>query len=346
MWPRASSLPDVRSIHAFVSRAYQVVLGREVDEHGLDYYGDLLQKGALRREDFLLTLVDSTEHAAFVFRRHFAMPDIRSLNPGAYVHLDSDDGARVEMYVANSAERMDWIHQTILETGFYERPSGWTQGLDDDKRFLANLLLLFDPRRVLEVGCSTGALLEHLQDRGVAEVAGLDLSVSARIRASDAIRGAIHVGQLEHMSLDSRFDIVAGFDVFEHLHPRDIGKAIQNVRQHLEDDGIVIANIPAFGPDAVLGERFSIWTDEWRRDSEAGQPFRHLQVDESGFPQWGHLIWADASWWTKAFEDQGLLRCTEAESLIQKRFAPEISRFPARGTMFVFSPTGAARRQN
>jgi 2-polyprenyl-3-methyl-5-hydroxy-6-metoxy-1,4-benzoquinol methylase len=75
------------------------------------------------------------------------------------------------------------------------------------------------PAAVLEIGCSTGTVRQCLHELGL-DVTGLDISQSAIARAHPSIRDRIRLGDLLNVELRQTYDVVFGFDVFEHLNPR------------------------------------------------------------------------------------------------------------------------------
>jgi 2-polyprenyl-3-methyl-5-hydroxy-6-metoxy-1,4-benzoquinol methylase len=78
-------------------------------------------------------------------------------------------------------------------------------------------------KSILEIGCSSGALLAMLRAHGPARLAGVDISADAiaRGRAADGVD--LRCGTLESTGLAAeRFDLVVMIDVIEHLRdPRD-----------------------------------------------------------------------------------------------------------------------------
>jgi len=101
-------------------------------------------------------------------------------------------------------------------------------------------------RRVLEVGCSTGATLAHAKTvLGLAEVVGIEPFESAAMIAAGRVDRII-VGDIEMMNeLDvpeCYFDCIICADVLEHL--RDPWSVLLMLRRYLADDGVLLASIP------------------------------------------------------------------------------------------------------
>jgi SAM-dependent methyltransferase len=105
------------------------------------------------------------------------------------------------------------------------------------------LALLGEPGRVLDVGCSSGYLAEHVQARGVS-VVGLEMDASAAEYARRFCE-AVHVGDVETMELPfepGSFDAVLCGDLIEHL--RDPQAFLARVRPLLRPGGRLVLSTP------------------------------------------------------------------------------------------------------
>ena len=100
------------------------------------------------------------------------------------------------------------------------------------------------PGRVLEVGCSAGALLYDLAERGYTGV-GVELSAKARSIARQALAGD------ERFRIESKvpegpaqsFDLLIAFEVLEHIED-DVG-ALVSWLELLKPGGQVLISVPA-----------------------------------------------------------------------------------------------------
>lgn len=100
------------------------------------------------------------------------------------------------------------------------------------------------PGRVLEVGCSAGALLYDLAERGYTGV-GVELSAKARSIARQALAGD------ESFRIESKvpegpaqsFDLLVAFEVLEHIED-DVG-ALVSWLELLKPGGQVLISVPA-----------------------------------------------------------------------------------------------------
>lgn len=101
-------------------------------------------------------------------------------------------------------------------------------------------------RRVLEVGCSTGATLEHAKKTlGLQETVGIEPFESAAAVAAPRVDHLI-VGDIETMEgleyPEGYFDCIICADVLEHL--RDPWSVLRMLHRYLSDDGVLLASIP------------------------------------------------------------------------------------------------------
>jgi SAM-dependent methyltransferase len=203
----------------------------------------------------------------------------------------------------------------------------------------------FSPQKVLEIGCSSGAILKALYDRGV-EGEGVEISAMAIQRAFPEIKDKIREGDLLEIQLSSGYDLVLGLDIFEHLNPNKMHHYIQSLAELLKEGGYCFCNIPVFGQDSVFGTIFPLYLKDWKEPGPPGRLFQTLHVDEYGYPLHGHLIWADSHWWTDQFKQGGLVREIEIEKALHQKYDPYFDQnAPARKTFYVFSKQADPNRK-
>jgi len=97
------------------------------------------------------------------------------------------------------------------------------------------------PRRVLDVGCALGFLVEACWDRGV-EAWGIDVSQFAIDNVRPDMRGYCKVASAADSLEGGPFDLVACIEVLEHLPERDALSAIRNMSQ--VTDAILFSSSP------------------------------------------------------------------------------------------------------
>lgn len=88
---------------------------------------------------------------------------------------------------------------------------------------------VFEPTRVLDLGCGPGALMHLLWELGV-DVEGIDFAESSKQLATPEVRDRIAVGNIfEPIKAASSFDLVICREVLEHLTVFQVKKAVENM---------------------------------------------------------------------------------------------------------------------
>jgi SAM-dependent methyltransferase len=146
----------------------------------------------------------------------------------------------------------------------------------------ADLLALVPPTaaRVLDIGCSTGALGAAIRARG-AEVVGIEVDPHmARIAAGRL--DTVHAAAIEDVELDGTFDCVILGDVLEHL--RDPWAVLRRITGHLADHGVVVASLPNAGHVDTLVHLFVLkrwpYRDRGIHDRTHLRQFARRNVDD------------------------------------------------------------------
>lgn len=339
----------------FIEAAYIEILGRPADEDGLRHYRDVLRSG-VGRTSVLLSLLRSPESVARVLAASASagtagavgagqlepLPDLTVLRRSQFTRTrDRSNGQEITIFTAESIADFDWLEEQIIEHGYYEREGVWTLTIDSDKRLVAEMMRSFQPEKALELGCAAGAVLACLDDVGI-RAEGVEISAMAVSRAPESIRNNIHKGDLLSLQLPGVYDLVFGLDIFEHLNPNKLDSYIQRVVALVAEGGFVFCNIPMFGTDPVFGTIFPFYVEGWADDAAGGRHFSRIHTDERGYPIHGHLTWADAQWWCRAFEGAGLSREVAIERAFHHKYDRHMKkRSPARMTYFVFSKTAS-----
>jgi SAM-dependent methyltransferase len=89
---------------------------------------------------------------------------------------------------------------------------------------------VFEPKRVLDLGCGPGALMHLLWELGV-DVDGVDFAESSKDLATSQVRDRITVGSVTDRSLKSAgaYDLVICREVLEHLTVLQVKQAVANM---------------------------------------------------------------------------------------------------------------------
>jgi hypothetical protein len=341
---RARLEPIFLSDSEFVDHAFRNILGRDADQGGLEFYRGVLEQG-VSRTAVLLDIMRSDE-----FRRTLAahapsrLPNLVLQRPQRYRRTtDRVNGSSILVFEVQGPADYDWLERAIIENGYYEEPGVWVLDVDFDKRLVAEMIAAFAPSAAIELGCAAGAVLQCLDELGLA-AEGVEISSMAIARAAERVRPRIHHGDLLAIDLPKRYDLLFGLDVFEHLNPNRLDAYVDRIAQVTADDAFLFCNIPAFGADPVFGTVFPFYVDGWTEDAAAGRPLRSMHVDDGGYPIHGHLAWGDAAWWTRRFERAGFTREVEIERAFHRKYDGYMEkRSPARRAYFVFGKPGSAR---
>ena len=89
---------------------------------------------------------------------------------------------------------------------------------------------VFQPKKVLDLGCGPGALMHLLWELGV-DVEGIDFAESSRTLATPEMRDRITVGDVGDTMLKpaGAYDLVISREVLEHLTVLEVKRAVANM---------------------------------------------------------------------------------------------------------------------
>jgi len=133
------------------------------------------------------------------------------------------------------------LEQRVVTSEHYDDDyfaAGWRE---DDNRYelesrrrieASNPALIkevFEPRRVLDVGCGPGFLMTFLQELGV-ESDGVDFSESSLTLAPEEIRERIAIGPVDALEAsDGSYDLVVCREVLEHLTVLQVRRTVAEI---------------------------------------------------------------------------------------------------------------------
>jgi len=110
---------------------------------------------------------------------------------------------------------------------------------------LLSELKIKDNSRILEIGCSGGALLKNLKSQGFKELFGVDISeVAIELCRKRGIENVQTKDGVDTRYMDSAFDLIIASDVLEHIETDAI--ALKEWYRVLRPGGILIVFVPAF----------------------------------------------------------------------------------------------------
>lgn len=137
--------------------------------------------------------------------------------------------------------------------------------LDANLRFLEQTGLLRSSAEILEIGSGTGALLHELRQRGL-RAQGVELRESF-IEQAHAWYGDLPITSVSGLALPFRersFDVVASFDVFEHIPDSDAH--LREVARVLKPGGSYVLQTPNRWMNVVFEtirwRSFTAWREE------------------------------------------------------------------------------------
>ena len=267
-----------------------------------------------------------------------------------------NDGRAATLIQIQDPSDYDLLLDNIANSGYYgeeyfQRNLSHQSGqIKHENLSLAEIVHLLNPGSLLELGCGWGDVLYLLSLAGHEDILGLDISQEAAQSAPAELRGKIQVGGLLESCRDltsqgRRFDTIAGFDIWEHLHPDQLSTHIAALNDIATDDAVMFFIIPAFGTDRVFGEKHPLEFEENRPAFDERRPFDFLMAEslDPPIPNLGHLIWAHSEWWEEQFKAQGLHRAEELEQGLHRLFDPYL--FRAQQSFFVLSRETEAAAQ-
>jgi 2-polyprenyl-3-methyl-5-hydroxy-6-metoxy-1,4-benzoquinol methylase len=115
----------------------------------------------------------------------------------------------------------------------------------------------------LDVGCGLGFLMDVAFDEGFV-VSGVEFSLPAIQYIRSKYTFPVTYGLLSEIEFDEKYDVVSMFDVIEHLI--DPISDLQKLRQHIEDDGILI--IQTMDCDSLVSKLLGKKLEDFRRTRE------------------------------------------------------------------------------
>jgi SAM-dependent methyltransferase len=167
---------------------------------------------------------------------------------------------------------------------FYDR------AMDDPAPRAARVLGAIERHRpgatsVLELGCGTGSILDHLTSLPTSpSLTGMDRSPEMLAVASTKVPGArLLLGDIAAFQLGERFDVViCVFDTLNHLPTFEAWQSVFDaVHGHLADGGLFIFDVNTIGELRRLGEE-----PPWVYDFDDHVLIMDVDLAEDGLSDW------------------------------------------------------------
>jgi len=130
----------------------------------------------------------------------------------------------------------------ISNYGGYEHHKWFSDQVD---RFIKK----FNPKRVLDIGCAKGFMVEDFRKRGV-EAWGIDISTYAINHAPESIRKYLICGDAADFVAFKEFDLIIAIETLEHI--RRLDHALKNVFYALSNDGYFWVSVPFYAKGIKL----------------------------------------------------------------------------------------------
>lgn len=173
-------------------------------------------------------------------------------------------------------------------------PWGTKRDNSRQRRFNQKLYQLFSSQSgslwVLDLGCSGGGFVKDCLDDGCVAVGleGSDFSKKLRraewrtipeyLFTADITAPFEVIGKFQGGEKLLQFDVVTSWEVMEHIHERDLGAVVENVRRHLRPGGLWIMSVAVFD-DFQQGVNLhqTVQPREWWVDKFEGFGLRCVQ---------------------------------------------------------------------
>lgn len=174
------------------------------------------------------------------------------------------------------------IHRLLERAGVYERLQRLLGAQAGRQRFVEEFLRPAPGARILDIGCGTAALLEHLP--ADVEYVGYDLNPRYIAAAEQRYgsRGRFFCARVgEEPPLEGVFDLVVAKAVLHHLGDAEADHLVRYARRQLREGGCFVTSDPVLHPGQSWIARLLIACDRGRR---VRSPAGYLRLVAACFP--------------------------------------------------------------
>jgi SAM-dependent methyltransferase len=186
-----------------------------------------------------------SERSKLLFEQHFSTLSTNSLLDGYDVVVCQDCGFTFANNIPDQASFNAYYRE--MSKYEYQDKMGRVSEYDLAKfRAIASILCPYLPdihTRILEIGCSTGALLSLLKQDGYANILGVDPSPACKETAERLYGIRVLTNTLSDITIEDRsIDVLILVGVLEHV--RNLNEALPKCRNILTDRGLLFISVP------------------------------------------------------------------------------------------------------
>ncbi len=130
------------------------------------------------------------------------------------------------------------------------------------EKILEEILLLFKPKSVLDLGCGKGASLDFFLARGIA-VKGIEGSTLAISQARNP-KLIFKYNLNKELNLNEKFDLVWSFEFIEHIHPKYVPNLINTFSNHSDTLILSAAHPGQWGVGHFNEQNDKYWIEKFK----------------------------------------------------------------------------------
>ncbi len=126
-------------------------------------------------------------------------------------------------------------------TGFISRTIFYFRR--NEVKFIVDYVTKLNNKKVLDYGCNTGYLINTCSKKNYSnQYYGVDINPFALERARNKYSHNTFYNVEDFLNSNEKYDVITCSHVLEHIHDRE--KVIQQFKDHLNDNGLIILAIP------------------------------------------------------------------------------------------------------
>lgn len=123
--------------------------------------------------------------------------------------------------------------------------SFWVASRNRLFKFLIRKYCIHSQNSILEIGCATGNLIEHIVQYDDLKITGSEIYVNGLIYAKNNLPNVEFIQyDVTEGVIDKHYNLITAFDVIEHID--DDHAALKNMNHMLSEDGILIISVPQY----------------------------------------------------------------------------------------------------